>query len=153
MGRGVESDRPQEPGGVAKGGGELPSSRFELDDGTTVTFTDFLDWRPLVVNFLALWCTPCRAELPDFAAVHSDVGGGAFVGVALQDMPDASAELVELTGVDYPWGLDPNAELSIAFGGFAMSTTVYVDADGEDNGAIDDVTLRDRLDELFGIRA
>ncbi len=157
---GVDADRPSggESEGVAEGGGDLPSSRFELADGTTATFADLLDGRPLVVNFFASWCAPCRAEMPDFAAVHSDVGDRVdFVGLALQDTPDASAELVELTGVDYPWGLDPNAELFIAFGGFAMPTTVYVSADGEvvgqDNGAIDAGALRNRLDDLFGVPA
>ena len=90
--------------------------------------------------------------------MHADVGGRvSFVGLALQDTRDASAELVELTGVDYPWGLDPNAELFVAFGGFAMPTTVYISADGEvvgqDNGAIDEGALRDRLDDLFGVAA
>jgi thiol-disulfide isomerase/thioredoxin len=155
---GLDAARPssRESGGVTEGDGELPSSRFELSDGTTVTFADLLDGRPLVVNFFASGCAPCRAELPDFAAVHARAGDRvSFVGLALQDTPEASAELVELTGVDYPWGLDPDAELFVAFGGFAMPTTVYISADGEvvgqDNGAIDDDTLRDRVHDLFGV--
>jgi hypothetical protein len=56
-----------------------------------------------------------------------------------------------------PGALDPNAELFVAFGGFAMPTTVYVSADGEvvgqDNGAVDEDALRDRLNDLFGIPA
>ena len=157
---GVDATRPssRESGGVTEAGGDLPSSRFELADGTTVTFTDLLDGRPLVVNFFASWCAPCRAELPDFADVHTDVADRVgLVGLALQDTHDASAELIELTGVDYPWALDPDAELFVAFGGFAMPTTVYVSADGEvvgqDNGAIDEDTLRDRVHDLFGIAA
>jgi hypothetical protein len=94
--------------------------------------------------------------MPDFAAVHADIGDRVgFLGLALQDTRDAAAELVELTGVGYPWGQDPTGEMFAALGGFAMPTTFYVSADGEivgqDNGAIDGGALRDRLDDLFGV--
>jgi len=146
------------PEGVAEGGGDLPSSEVELADGTRVALTDVLDGRPLVVNFFASWCAPCRAEMPDFAAVHGQVGDRVgFLGLAMQDTRDASAELVELTGVAYPWGLDPTGEIFAELGGFAMPTTVYVAADGEivgtDSGAIDESQLRDRLADLFGVPA
>lgn len=148
----------QESGGLAKAAGDLPTGEFEMADGTTATFADLLDGRPLVVNYFASWCPPCRAEMPDLAAVHAEVGGRlGFVGIALQDTRDDAAELVELTGVDYPWGLDPTGEMLATLGGFAMPTTFYVSADGEivgqDNGAIDADALRDRLADLFGVTA
>jgi thiol-disulfide isomerase/thioredoxin len=148
----------RESEGVAEGGGDLPSSKVEMADGTTIALTDVLDGRPLVVNFFASWCAPCRAEMPGFAAVHGDVGDGVgFLGLALQDTKDAAAELVELTGVAYPWGLDPSGEIFAELGGFAMPTTVYVAADGEivgtDSGAIDESQLRDRLADLLGAPA
>lgn len=153
-------DRPasQESEGLAEAAGDLPTGEFEMADGTTVMFADLLDGRPLVVNYFASWCPPCRAEMPDFAAVHADVGDRvAFVGVALQDARDDAAELVEITGVRYPWGLDPTGEMLATLGGFAMPTTFYVSAEGEvmgqDNGAIDEAALRDRLDDLFGVPA
>jgi hypothetical protein len=63
--------------------------------------------------------------------------------------------LVELTGVDYRWGLDLLGEIFAALSGFAMPTTVYVAADGEivatDNGAIDTSQLRDRLASLLDV--
>jgi cytochrome c biogenesis protein CcmG/thiol:disulfide interchange protein DsbE len=146
------------PEGVAEGGGDLPSSEVELVDGTRVALTDVLDGRPLVVNFFASWCAPCRAEMPDFAAVHGEVGDRVgFLGLAMQDTRGAAAQLVELTGVTYPWGLDPTGEIFAELGGFAMPTTVYVAADGEivgnDSGAIDESQLRDRLADLFGVPA
>lgn len=157
---GNAADRPssQESEGVAEGGGDLPSNEVEMADGTTVALTDVLDGRPLVVNFFASWCAPCRAEMPDFAAVHRDVGDSvSFLGLAMQDTRDAGAELVELTGVAYPWGLDPSGEIFAELGGFAMPTTVYVAADGEivgtDSGAIDGSQLRDRLADLLGVQA
>jgi hypothetical protein len=75
----------------------------------------------------------------------------------MQDTTDAAAELVELTGIAYPWGLDPSGEIFVELGGFAMPTTVYVAADGEivgtDSGVIDESQLRDRLADLFGVPA
>ena len=158
-GGGNAADRPssQDSEGIAGGGGDLPAAEVQMADGTTVALPDLLEGRPLVVNFFASWCAPCRAEMPDFAAVHRAVGDRvSFVGLALQDTNDAAAELVELTGVVYSWGLDPSGEIFAELGGFAMPTTVYVAADGEilgsDSGAIDQSQLRDRLVDLFGVQ-
>jgi cytochrome c biogenesis protein CcmG/thiol:disulfide interchange protein DsbE len=157
---GNATDRPssQESEGVSEGGGDLPSVEVEMADGTTVALTDVLDGRPVVLNFFASWCAPCRAEMPDFAAVHRDVGDRvSFVGLAMQDTRDGGAEVVEQTGVAYPWGLDPTGEIFVELGGFAMPTTVYVAADGKivgtDSGAIDESQLRDRLADLLGVPA
>jgi cytochrome c biogenesis protein CcmG, thiol:disulfide interchange protein DsbE len=97
---GQPSSRESE--GVAEGGGDLPSSEVEMADGTTMALTDVLDGRLLVVNFFASWCAPCRAEMPDFAAVQATSDRVGFLGLALQDTKDGAAKLVELTGVPSP---------------------------------------------------
>jgi thiol-disulfide isomerase/thioredoxin len=157
-GGGSAADRPasRESEGVAEGGRALPSVEVEMADGTTVALADVVEGRPLVVNFFASWCAPCRVEMPGFAAVHRDAADRVgFLGLAMQDTGDAAAEIVELTGVAYPWGLDPTGEIFAELGGFAMPTTVYVAADGEivgtDSGAIDEATLRARVADLFGV--
>lgn len=136
--------------------GDLPTDEFEMSDGTSVTFDDLLDGRPLVVNYFASWCPVCRAEMPGIAAVHADAGDAVrFTGVAMQDEPADAAELVELTGVRYEWGLDPTGAQYATFGGYGLPTTFYVSPDGEilgqDNGFLDEGALRDRLEDLFGV--
>jgi thiol-disulfide isomerase/thioredoxin len=155
-------------GGNGEGGGDgradgpaglpgLPAEPFEMSDGSTATLAEFTG-QPLVVNFFASWCPPCRAEMPDFEEVHAAVGDEVrFLGFALQDSTGAAQELVEVTGVSFDWALDPDGAIYTGFRGFSMPTTVYISADGEilerDNGAIDISTLRDRIEDLFGVDA
>jgi cytochrome c biogenesis protein CcmG, thiol:disulfide interchange protein DsbE len=135
----------------------LPSEPFEMSDGSTATFAELIG-QPLVVNFFASWCPPCRAEMPDFEEVHAAVGDEVrFLGLALQDTAGAAQALVDATGVSYEWAFDPDGAIFAGFRGFSMPTTVYISADGEivgrDNGAIAISTLRDRIEELFGVEA
>jgi cytochrome c biogenesis protein CcmG/thiol:disulfide interchange protein DsbE len=153
----LSTSAPANAGDIA-GRSQFADVAIENADGTPAAFADFVDGRPTVVNFFASWCAPCRAEMPDFQSVYTDVQTDVnFVGFALQDSPTAAAELADITGITYPWALDPGGELLVAFGGFAMPTTVYLSPDGEvvgtENGAITAEQLRNRVSDLFGVEA
>jgi thiol-disulfide isomerase/thioredoxin len=59
--------------------------------------------RPLIVNFWATWCAPCRREMPLLQEIHERRGddGLAVIGVALDD-PAAAKKFVDEIGVTYP---------------------------------------------------
>jgi thiol-disulfide isomerase/thioredoxin len=83
---------------------EVPFARF---DGGAETLDSYVG-TPLVVNFFASWCTPCIAELPRFEEVHQELGDQVkFVGLNLQDAPDAGLAVIARTGISYDVGRDP----------------------------------------------
>ena len=114
---------------------EAVGSEVDLDfatfDGGTANFTAYAG-APLVINFFARDCPACVSEMPEFEEVFGEFGGEvAFVGISTDARLEDAEILVDQTGVTYDLGWDPNAELFAQFGGFAMPTTVFVDATGE----------------------
>jgi thiol-disulfide isomerase/thioredoxin len=135
-------------------GDPAPSEAFERFDGTEATFADYLG-TPVVVNFFASWCAPCVREMPDFQAVHEELGDQvAFLGMNNQDRAADGEAIAERTGVTYDLARDPDGDFLSAFGGIVMPTTVFIDADGTvvevHNGALSRSALQDRVRDLFG---
>jgi cytochrome c biogenesis protein CcmG, thiol:disulfide interchange protein DsbE len=110
---------------------------------------------PTVVNFFASWCAPCIAEMPDFEAVHQELGGDvAFIGVAVSDRTADAARIVDQTGVTYPWARDGRGDVANAAGITQMPATMFIDADGEivtvHSGALTASQLRDLIETHLG---
>jgi thiol-disulfide isomerase/thioredoxin len=106
--------------------------------------------RPLVINFFASWCAPCRAELPALAAAHAKWGDQVdFVGVDFQEASEAAAaELLFETGITYPIMEDPDGALLRELGTLpTMPTTIFVTADSVILERHHGLILSDQLDE------
>ena len=78
---------------------------FVLDsvDGTKVNLADFKG-RPLVINFWATWCGPCKQEVPwfvEFAEKYKDQGL-TIVGISVDDTAEDIQAFSEEYGVNYP---------------------------------------------------
>jgi cytochrome c biogenesis protein CcmG/thiol:disulfide interchange protein DsbE len=88
--------------------------------------------RPVLVNFWASWCPPCREEMPAFQRVWKKYSGEGLmiVGVALQDTEDAATAFVHQVGVTYPVGMDMEGDSARGYNVTALPMTFFLDRDG-----------------------
>ncbi len=141
---------------IIKGDGQLAAA-FNLENvhGTEpeVSLSDYRG-RPVVLNFWASWCVPCRREMPALAAVHRASGDRiAFVGVNHRDGRIPALALLEETGLDYPSAFDPEGSVAFDYGLYGMPTTAFIAPDGEllelRTGEISQQELAMTIDRLF----
>ncbi|WP_346620005.1 TlpA disulfide reductase family protein [Blastococcus montanus] len=92
---------------------------------------DRLTGRPTLVNLWATWCGPCREEMPLLQEAYAHHGEQVrFLGVDVQDAPDAARWFLDEHGVDYPHAVDADGELLRLLGVRGLPVTLALDADG-----------------------
>ncbi len=88
--------------------------------------------KPVIVNFWATWCAPCRAELPAFEAVHRAHAGSdvVIVGVNVAEPQDVVAKFVADMGLTFPIALDPSGEVGELYRVQGLPTTIFISPEG-----------------------
>lgn len=134
-------------------GRPAPSLVVRSFDGQTVSL-DALRGRPVVLNFWASWCAPCRQEDPALQAAarsHQDV---AFLGVAFKDSGSSARAYADETHHPYPLG-EPVGGDAAGFGVTGPPETFFIDAAGlvaaRFTGPVDAQVI-DRYLQLVGVR-
>lgn len=133
---------------------DAADTRFMQADGQAFDLTS-LRGKPVLINFWATWCPPCRDELPELAALHEKTGV-AFVGIAVEDNLKFAAEYARVHDIRYPiaGGRDAAIALMQRLGNprAAMPYTLLVGADGKvlraQKGRIDPALLEHALQAL-----
>jgi len=86
---------------------------------------------PLVVNFWATWCDPCKQEMPRLAAAAKRYEGRvAFLGVDVQDDSRAAATFAAQQGVTYASVGDPRRDVTQSQALIGLPVTQFYDAAG-----------------------
>jgi cytochrome c biogenesis protein CcmG/thiol:disulfide interchange protein DsbE len=121
------SDLPTapQPGAIA------PDFALTTLDGQTVRVSD-LRGRPVLVNFWATWCPPCRAELPALQSAYERYGDQVtFWGVDVKESRDRVADFVPEFGLTLPILLDGDGSVSDhLYSVRGIPTTLFLSPDG-----------------------
>ncbi|HLN63726.1 MAG TPA: cytochrome c biogenesis protein CcdA [Symbiobacteriaceae bacterium] len=122
-----------EPGQTAarpEVGAPAPAITGTTLDRKQVSLADFAG-RPLVVNFFASWCDPCKEEAPVLKAMADEAAakGYAMLGVAIQDERAAAAQFMQADGLTFPAILD-DGRAARAYRIVGPPTTFFIDAGG-----------------------
>jgi len=103
-------------------------------DGNPVKLSDFRG-KPVILNFWASKCPPCRSEMPDFQAAYEEYADQIhFVMVNLTDgawdTTDSAAAFIDGSGYTFPIYFDTDGDATGTYGISSIPTTYFIHANG-----------------------
>jgi cytochrome c biogenesis protein CcmG, thiol:disulfide interchange protein DsbE len=119
--------RPSEPPAVGRAA--FPFDMKSLD-GKSVGLASFRG-KPLVLNFFASWCDPCRDEMPLINELAANAGGDySVLAIAVEDTRASLSEFAREFNLVFPIALDLNSTVKRSYRIFGPPATFFIDGQG-----------------------
>lgn len=130
----INSDTAVESGNSKENINQAPDFTVTDMDGNNVKLSDYFG-KPIVINFWATWCGPCKSELPAFDKLHSENKGEiVFLMVNLtdgyRDTTKSVKKFVSDNGYDFPVYFDTEYSAANAYRVSSIPMTVFIDKSG-----------------------
>ena len=113
--------------------GNVPGYKLKTLEGKRISLRDYRG-SPLLINFWATWCVPCRKEFPIIKEIQNKFGkdGLVILAVNVDDKRSISGvkSFVSAHSLDFIIPLDPNRKLFNNFRGSSLPLTLLIDASG-----------------------
>jgi len=132
---------------------QAPDFTVTDEQGSTYRLSDFRG-KPVVLNFWASWCPPCREEMPEFDKVHEELGDEVqFMMVNLTgsrgETVATGSYYIYMEGFGLPVYYDTLYEAGAAYNISSIPVTFFIDAQGnlvsDARGAVSEAKLRKAL--------
>jgi peroxiredoxin len=141
-----------EPAPVA--GHAAPDFELATPTGEKIRLSDYRG-KPVIVNFWATWCGPCRAEFPEFQEAAVDNADSlVIIGVnsTSTDQAESIPTFLEEFGITFPIVLDEQGDVVDLYRVLGLPTTVFIDSNGVINevftGPLNKAYIESKISEL-----
>ena len=137
----------------------IVSQGQDIVGGEQVAMASLVGEKPVIMNFWAAECPPCRAELPEFQKFYGEyhdrvlvlgIDLGQFTG---QGTVEQGRELLAELGVGFPAGHTEDSGVLPKYQVLGLPTTVFINADGSIytkwTGALNEEVLIEKADEML----
>ncbi len=128
----VDRLKPAGSGPAPVPGSEAPDFTMQNLQGKDVKLSS-LRGRPVMINFWATWCPPCRSEIPTIAQMYNDThhdGLYEIVGVATQSDRSTIEAFSKEFGMNFPLISDADGKATTLYHVLPIPTTFFIDKDG-----------------------
>ena len=126
-----DTNNVQEENGVEE---KAPGFTVFDENNNQITLSSFYG-KPIILNFWASWCGPCKTEMPDFQKVFQEYGEDVhFVMVNLTDgqreTKEKAIEFINGSGYSFPMFFDLNMDAAYNYAIRSIPTTFIIDSNG-----------------------